>query len=69
MIKNNAIANIIRENDLPQLPSVLQMGSRDGMQLLENDLIRYMREWVIGEEEWYKYANNPKFMKDMLGTL
>jgi twitching motility protein PilT len=44
LIKNNAIANIIRENDLHQLPSVLQMGSRDGMQLLENDLIAYMRQ-------------------------
>jgi twitching motility protein PilT len=44
LIKNNAIANIIRENDLHQLPSILQMGSRDGMQLLENDLIAYMRQ-------------------------
>jgi twitching motility protein PilT len=67
MIKNNAIANIIRENDLPQLPSVLQMGSRDGMQLLENDLIRFMREGIISDEEGYKYANNPKFIKEMLG--
>lgn len=68
LIKNNAIANIIRENDLHQLPSVLQMGSRDGMQLLENDLISFMRQWLINEEEGYKYANNPKFIKETLGS-
>ncbi len=69
LIKNNAIANIIRENDLHQLPSILQMGSRDGMQLLENDLIAYMRQGLISEEEGYKYANNPKFIKETLGWM
>ena len=69
LIKNNAIANIIRDNDLPQLPSVLQMGSRDGMQLLENDLINFMRDGTISEEEGYKYANNPKFIKETLNGM
>lgn len=69
LIKNGAIANVIRENDLHQLPSILQMGSRDGMQLLENDLISYMRQGIINEEEGYKYANNPKFIKESLGEM
>jgi len=29
MIKNGAIANLIRENDLHQIPSVIQTGSRE----------------------------------------
>jgi Tfp pilus assembly pilus retraction ATPase PilT len=29
LIKNNAISNLIRENDLHQIPSVIQMSSRD----------------------------------------
>ena len=29
LIKNNAISNLIRDNDLHQIPSVIQMSSRD----------------------------------------
>jgi Tfp pilus assembly pilus retraction ATPase PilT len=29
LIKNNAVANLIRENDLHQIPSVIQMSSRE----------------------------------------
>jgi twitching motility protein PilT len=29
MVKNSAVANLIRENDLAQLPSVIQMSSRE----------------------------------------
>jgi twitching motility protein PilT len=43
MVKNSAVANLIRENDLAQLPSVIQMSSREGMQLLENDIISFIQ--------------------------
>jgi twitching motility protein PilT len=66
LIKNSAVANLIRENDLHQLPSVMQMGVRDGMQLLENDIISFINKWLITEEEGYRYSNNPKLIKDAL---
>jgi twitching motility protein PilT len=66
LIRNGAIANLIRENDLHQIPSVLQMSSREGMQLLETDIVKYIKQWLITEEEWYKYANNHKFIKDSI---
>lgn len=67
MVKNSAISNLIRENDLPQLPSVMQMSSREGMQVLEKDIIDLIKTWIISEEEWLKYANNPKFIKEAIG--
>jgi twitching motility protein PilT len=66
LIKNSAIANLIRENDLHQIPSVIQMWSRDAMQLLETDIIKLINQWIISEEEWLKFSNNSKLIKDSI---
>lgn len=66
LVKNAAIANLIRENDLHQIPSVIQMWSREGMQLLETDIVSYIRKWMITEEEGLKFSNNPKLVKESL---
>lgn len=66
LVKNSAVANLIRENDLHQLPSVMQVGSREWMQLLENDIVSYINKWIISEEEGLKYSNNPKLVKEAL---
>lgn len=66
LVKNSAVANLIRENDLHQIPSVIQMWSREGMQLLETDIVSYIRKWLITEEEWLKFSNNPKLVKESL---
>lgn len=66
LVNNWAVANIIRENEIHQLPSLIQMGSRQSMQLLEKDIIDLIQMWFITEEEWLKYANNPKIIKEAL---
>lgn len=43
MVRNGAIANLIRENDLHQIPSVIQTSGREGMQLLETDIVNFIR--------------------------
>ncbi|MDD3793377.1 MAG: PilT/PilU family type 4a pilus ATPase [Candidatus Gracilibacteria bacterium] len=64
LFKNTAVANLIRENDIHQIPSVLQMGGREGMQLLETDILAYISKNIISEEEGLKYSNNPRMIKD-----
>ena len=66
LVKNSAIANLIRENDLHQIPSVIQMWQREWMALLENDIITLINTWVISEEEWLKFSNNPKLIKEAI---
>jgi hypothetical protein len=44
----------------------MQMWSRDGMQILEKDIIDLINMWYITEEEWLKYANNPKVVKEWM---
>ena len=64
LIKNPAVSNLIRENEVHQLPSVMQTASKDWMRMLEQDLLDFINEWDITLEEWLKYANQPKFLKD-----
>jgi twitching motility protein PilT len=51
LYKNQAIANLIRENDLHLIPSVIQTGSREGMQLLETDIINLIQSGQISLDE------------------
>lgn len=64
LINNTAVSNLIRENDLHQMPSVMQMWHNEWMQLLEKDIIDAINKWFINIEEWMKFANNPKYIKD-----
>ncbi len=64
LIKNTAVSNLIRENELHQLPSIMQISGREWMQVLEQDLLQYINEWEITLEEWLAYANNIKFIKE-----
>ena len=66
LVNNGAVANLIRENDIFQIPSIMQMWSREWMQLLEKDIIELVVSWKISEEEWLKYANSPKLVKEWL---
>jgi len=40
LVNNSAVANLIRENDLHQIPTAMQMAKRESMQLLEEDIIK-----------------------------
>ena len=66
LVNNSAIANLIRENDIFQIPSAMQMWAREWMQLLESDIIELVSSGKISEEEWLKYANSPKLVKEWL---
>ncbi len=66
LVRNSAIANLIRENELHQIPSVIQTWSREGMMLLETELASLIEKWFISQEEWLKYANNAKLLQESL---
>lgn len=64
LINNSAISNLIRENELHQIPTSMQMGKRDGMQLLEDDIVQMIQLGQISMEEGLKYANNPHMIQE-----
>ncbi len=58
MIANSAVRNLIREDKIYQIPSLIQGGSQDGMQTLDQDLQRLISQGLINREEAAKVADN-----------
>ena len=58
MIANSAVRNLIREDKIYQIPSLIQSGSQDGMQSLDQDLQRLVQQGLIDRIEAAKFADN-----------
>jgi twitching motility protein PilT len=60
MIKNAAVANLIRENKTNQIDNVIRTSSDIGMISLEKSLVNLVREGVISTEAAQEYAVFPE---------
>jgi len=58
MVGTSAISNLIREGKIHQIPSIIQTGKKDGMQLLDQHILEYLMSGQITAEEAYMKANN-----------
>jgi twitching motility protein PilT len=58
MIGTPAIRNLIRENKIAQMYSAIQTGQQHGMQTLDQDLQRLVREGVVSRHEARSKAAN-----------
>jgi twitching motility protein PilT len=66
MIGTSAIANLIRENKIHQVPSIIQTGKKDGMQLLDQHIMEFLMSGRITPEEAYMKANNKQAFREQL---
>lgn len=66
LIANSAIKNLIRENKIPQMTSVMQTSKIEGMQVLDNVLVDMVRRRVVSKEEALKKANNKKMFENVM---
>ena len=64
MLVNNAIRNLIRENKLFQIVSVMQGAKADGMQTMEMALKDLFRRREITREQAIHAAQNPNLFDD-----
>lgn len=60
LINNSAVANVIRENKIPQLRTVIQTSAEEGMVSLDQDLERLVKEGMIKPEEARQRMMNPE---------
>lgn len=60
MLGTPAIRNLIRENKVPQMVSVMQTGQREGMQTLDMDLQRLVKGRKITQQAALEKAQNKK---------
>lgn len=60
MIATTAIRNLIREDRIYQIASIMQSGGVDGMQTLDQDLQRLVSQGLIERAKAASVAENPK---------
>ena len=58
MIANHAVRNLIREDKIYQIPSLIQAGGQEGMQSLDQDLQRLLHQGLIERSQAIKVAEN-----------
>ena len=60
MIANHAVRNLIREDKIYQIPTLIQSGGQEGMQSLDQDLQRLLQQGKIERSDAIKVAENPE---------
>lgn len=60
LIANTAVRNLIREEKTYQIPSVIQAGTKEGMQTLDQSLFNHVMNGLLDRQTAEKVAENPK---------
>ena len=63
MTNTPAISNLIRENKIAQIKTVIQTSAEDGMITMDQDLKRLLEEKLITEEVAQAHMLNPESLK------
>ena len=63
MIANPAVRNLIREDKIYQIPSLIQSGGKEGMQTLDQDLQRLLTQGLINREAALSIAEDPELFQ------
>ncbi len=66
MLASSAVRNLIREQKVFELPSIMQMSSKDGMQTLDQALADLVRRNIVTEEEAMRKSSDPGRLKRQL---
>ena len=68
MVVTRGVAANIRDGKTHQIPTAIQTGKQLGMQLLNEDLLRLVKEHVVGANEVYSKALDKTDMANKLRT-
>jgi twitching motility protein PilT len=67
MINNDAVANMIRKGKAFQIPSVIATSRDAGMQSMDSELARLVREGHVDADEAYMKSNDKKAFEGLAG--
>jgi twitching motility protein PilT len=62
-VATTAVRNLIREDKIYQIPSVIQTGGKLRMQSLDQDLQRLLHQGLIDRKTALHVAENPKLFQ------
>ena len=66
MIANTAVRNLIREDKIYQIPTLIQSGGADGMQSLDMDLQRLLNSGLIDRAQAAQIASTPELFENAI---
>lgn len=66
LIKNNAVANLIREKRTHEIDTVIETGSEHGMISMERSLAELVRRGEITVEDAYLHSIQPKVLEKLM---
>ena len=66
MVWNPAIGNLIREGKTYQIPSIMQTGRKDGMQLMDQHILDLLKTKKVSPEEAYRCCQDKKQFEQYL---
>lgn len=66
LINNNAVSNLIRENRIHEIPSVIETGLEQGMIDMNRSLARLVQNGDITVENAFTYSTNPKGLERLI---
>jgi len=67
LVATPAVRSLIRQNKSFQIPSAMQTGKRQGMQLLDDALVELVRKKQVSLENALAVANDPVMLRTQLG--
>ena len=69
LVATPAVRSLIRQNKSFQIPSAMQTGKRQGMQLLDDALAELVRSGKVTLENAMAVSNDPAALRSMLGRF
>jgi twitching motility protein PilT len=66
MLPNTAIRSLIREEKLEQIPSMIEIGTGEGMMTMNQSLFRLVRRNVISLDTAFKRSSDPEGLQRLL---
>lgn len=63
LTNTSAVSNLIRENKIAQIKTVIETSAKDGMVSLDHDLKRLYDEKIISKEVAQSHMNNPELLE------
>jgi len=66
LINNVAVSNLIRDNRIHEIPSVIETGLEQGMIDMNRSLARLVQNGIITVESAFTYSTNPKGLERLI---
>lgn len=63
LVNNNAVANLIREGKTFQIPTIMQTGKKEGMQILDRALLEAVQTGQVRGEDGWEFANDKQLFQ------